>query len=386
MSKSKPHILIFVDWYVPGFKAGGPIRSVSNLVKVLKNDFDFSIVTSNCDFGDDIPYANISTDTWINQNGVKVMYLSKGNTTKDTFTELIKSTTASIVYFNSFFSAQFTLMPLRIIKSYRKDLKIVLAPRGMLAEGALKIKATKKRIFISVAKVKGWYKNITWHASTPLEAKEIRAVFGTKAKIVVAENIALLDDGDIHANRPEKVSGSAKFFFVSRIALKKNLAAAIQHFEHVKGNGKVEFEIYGPVDEAGYWSTCQTAMRKATGATFTHKGVLPHHEIGAMERTQHFFVLPTLNENYGHVIVEALANGCPVILSDQTPWLNLQEKGIGWDIPLNDQTQWQQVLQCCIDMNSEEFRQMSEQAAAFGRKVVGNVETIERNRELFANL
>jgi glycosyltransferase involved in cell wall biosynthesis len=105
-----------------------------------------------------------------------------------------------------------------------------------------------------------------------------------------------------------------------------------------------------------------------------------------MERSQHFFVLPTFNENYGHVIVEALANGCPVILSDQTPWLGLEEKGIGWDISLSEEKQWQQVLQRCVDMNAEEFRQMSEHAAAFGRKVVGNEETIARNRELFANL
>jgi glycosyltransferase involved in cell wall biosynthesis len=386
MSKSKPHILIFVDWYVPGYKAGGPIRSVSNMVSVLKNDFDFSIVTSNCDFGELVPYAGIEPDVWIEQDGARVMYLSKENTTKATMFNIVESTPATIAYFNSFFSAQFTLMPLRIIKKKRRDLKIVLAPRGMLATGALQIKATKKRIFISVAKLTGLYSGITWHASTTLEAKEIQAVFGAKSKIEVAENIALLDDGDIHANRPVKERGSAKFFFVSRIALKKNLLAAIQYFEHVAGTGSVEFEVFGPIDEAHYWGSCQEATQKAKGAKIQHKGVLPHHEIGEMERSQHFFVLPTFNENYGHVIVEALANGCPVILSDQTPWLGLEEKGIGWDIPLDDETQWHKVLQRCIDMDFEEFKQMSEHAAAFGRMVVGNEITIARNRELFANI
>jgi hypothetical protein len=44
------------------------------------------------------------------------------------------------------------------------------------------------------------------------------------------------------------------------------------------------------------------------------------------------------------------------------------------------------VLQRCIDMDFEEFKQMSEHAAAFGRLVVGNEITIARNRELFANI
>ena len=46
------------------------------------------------------------------------------------------------------------------------------------------------------------------------------------------------------------------------------------------------------------------------------------------------FFLPTLGENYGHVIHEALLSGSQVLLSDQTPWRGLTEAGLGWDLPL----------------------------------------------------
>ena len=47
------------------------------------------------------------------------------------------------------------------------------------------------------------------------------------------------------------------------------------------------------------------------------------------------FFFPAHGENYGHVIAEAMAAGCPVLISDQTAWRNLEEKGAGWDLPLD---------------------------------------------------
>ena len=46
--------------------------------------------------------------------------------------------------------------------------------------------------------------------------------------------------------------------------------------------------------------------------------------------------LPTFAENYGHSIVEALSVGTPMLISDNSPWKNLQEKGFGWEISLNE--------------------------------------------------
>lgn len=44
--------------------------------------------------------------------------------------------------------------------------------------------------------------------------------------------------------------------------------------------------------------------------------------------------MPTFNENYGHAIVESFVAGLPVVISDRTPWRNLEKINAGWDIPL----------------------------------------------------
>lgn len=66
----KPTILIFIDWYKPGYKAGGPIRSVSNMVDALKDDFQFYIITRNTDYLETTP-----TPTSIPTNGIVLITL-----------------------------------------------------------------------------------------------------------------------------------------------------------------------------------------------------------------------------------------------------------------------------------------------------------------------
>lgn len=51
-------------------------------------------------------------------------------------------------------------------------------------------------------------------------------------------------------------------------------------------------------------------------------------------KKHHVFLLPTLDENYGHVIQEALSAGCPCILSDQTPWQDWEKNGVGYCFPI----------------------------------------------------
>ena len=50
------------------------------------------------------------------------------------------------------------------------------------------------------------------------------------------------------------------------------------------------------------------------------------------------------------------AAGCPLIISDRTPWQNLEEKGIGWSIPLEDKINWDKILQTCVDMDNDNLQ------------------------------
>ena len=311
------------------------------------------------------------------------MYLTDDQQKVGTYKKILKENSFDTVYFNSFFSMSFTLLPLLAIRFLKHKPQVILAPRGMLGNGALAIKAFKKRTFILVAKLIGLYRNVTWHASTPLEAEEVYGVFGEKAQVKVAQNIAMRM-GDSVTPRIKEV-GKAKFFFLSRVAIKKNLLMAIQLLSEVKG--EIEFDIIGPIDEEDYWNECQKEIRQLSkpNLKINYKGAIPYYELPEILSTYHFFILPKQNENYGHVIVEALASGCPVIISDQTPWQNLKQKGIGWDIPLKNKASFSSAIDHAVKMDQEEFDEMSQKSFQFVEKEVYDEGVVTQNRKLFAN-
>ncbi len=45
-----------------------------------------------------------------------------------------------------------------------------------------------------------------------------------------------------------------------------------------------------------------------------------------------FLALPSLNENFGIVILESLARGLAVLTTNETPWIDIQNKNAGWVI------------------------------------------------------
>jgi glycosyltransferase involved in cell wall biosynthesis len=97
----------------------------------------------------------------------------------------------------------------------------------------------------------------------------------------------------------------------------------------------------------------------------------------------HFLFLPTRGENFGHAILESLLAGCPVIISDQTPWLDLPEKGIGWDIPLDQPDQFVKAIETAAAMDQEDYDRMSNAAFKFAKDFTNNPQVLEANRKLF---
>ena len=61
----KIRILILVPHYLPGYNAGGPIRSVANMIQFLGDEFKFKIITSDRDLYSDKPFSNISPNRWM---------------------------------------------------------------------------------------------------------------------------------------------------------------------------------------------------------------------------------------------------------------------------------------------------------------------------------
>jgi len=101
---NRPKIVVFIDWYVPAYKAGGPIRSVYNLIETLYTTYDFHIVTSNSDI-DGKPLTDVVANKWVKQGNATVIYLTPDEQKKKRYLEEVNRIAPSKIYLNSFYSA-----------------------------------------------------------------------------------------------------------------------------------------------------------------------------------------------------------------------------------------------------------------------------------------
>lgn len=381
--QSKPRILVFLGCYLPGFNSGGPVRTVSCMVEALSPHFDFYVVTLNRDSGSKEIYKSVLTGAWNSVGKAQVKYIPRWSVI--TIPQALNEVQPDILYLNGFFSTSSikTLAVRRL--GLLSRLPMVIAPRGDLAAGALGLKSVKKSSYIKLARMSGLYDGLRWHASSVREKSEMLEVlrtFGVKEESVhVAPDLGF-GYGDSSPDRPPKRAGEVRFVTLSRIVRMKNLPFTLDRLSELRGS--VSLDVFGPMEDKELWSECQRKIDALPkNISVKYQGPLdPNCVLGELSR-RHFFILPTLGENYGHVIIEGAAAGCPVVISDRTQWFGLQTKGVGWDIPLEQHSVWRSVLQGCIDMPDEEYRYYSQRASDFGRSVMSSRESLEMNLELF---
>lgn len=108
----RPIVLVLTAHYIPGYKAGGPIRTIRNLVASLGDEFDFRIVTSDRDYGDRAPFAGVAVNEWNEVDGASVYYADAAAVRPMRLARTIAAVAPDVVYLNSFFSPRFSIMPL----------------------------------------------------------------------------------------------------------------------------------------------------------------------------------------------------------------------------------------------------------------------------------
>lgn len=388
-STPKKKILVFVEWYIPGYKAGGPIKSIHALVTHLKHEFDFLIFTSNSDVNESIPYSTVESDKWLSvEEGVQVFYASRKFLNAKNVRRVLTEMHYDVVYLNSLFSVYFAVLPLLIYKIGAIRKPLIMAPRGMLGAGALQLKFFKKNVFLKIFDILRLHKTITWHATSEQEVNEIRNVFGKKIQVVMVPNLQYTVTENIKTGL-EKKTDELDLYFLSRISEKKNLLFALEVLQsiHISPNQRIRFSIYGPIENQLYWEKCKKiiSLVQKRGIQVDYHGPVKNEEVASVIKPFHFLFLPTLNENYGHVIVEALLNGKPLVISDQTPWINLEKYNVGWELPLQNSATFENILQKCLAMPDVVYQQMSKDTVAYAAKFCDSAKDIVLMKHMFEN-
>lgn len=354
ISASKTTILIFIDWFYPGFKGGGPITSCLNLVSSLHEEFNLCIVTRDRDWGDKTAFQSVTTNYWTDfQNKAKVYYLSPSKMTLFHIFSLIREINPDVIYLNSMFSWYFTFYPLLIRRLFLPKKRILIAPRGMLQLGAIRNKQKRKEIYLKLLKTTGLLDLAEYHATDIQEKMDIEKYLGVNNPISVIPNFVKLSQVmpfQHISKKPEQL----KLVYISRLNFKKNLKLLLEILERLNLN--IQLNIVGPVDDEKYWQECQKVIsRLRNHVEIIYLGEKKPIEIPMIIQANHVFVLLSEGENFGHVIFEALQSGRPVLISDQTPWKNLAIKQIGWDLPLSNPELIEKILKEIWNWDQEKF-------------------------------
>lgn len=300
------------------------MQSIFRLSIELADEFEIYVVTGNTDV--DGTQLNVNANTWLKrEEGFDVIYLERQKQNAENFKQLLSEIDPDCYYINGMFSAKFSILPLRLLRTQNLLNSTVLAPRGMLGAGALKLKATKKSVFLWAFKLLRISKSIIWHSTSNEESLDIKRVFGDNSKIVEVPNFPRL----LTAKKKQFNASSLRLFFYSRISEKKNLISALTALKHVKSKNVV-FSIYGPIEDQHYWQQCEKIIAELPETVkVQYKGIVEPNNLTTVLAEEEVLLLPTLNENYGHAIVESLLCGCAAIISDQTPWSDIENFGAG---------------------------------------------------------
>lgn len=374
-------MLIFIDWFDPAYKAGGPVTAAQNFVDNMREHYQLYVFTSDRDLGDEQPLPGITADKWIERNdNVRLFYASPANLSLSKIKEQIKLVEPAIIYLHSLFSKSFSIFPLWLHRFAGLPQTMVLAPRGMLRKSALSHKAFKKKIFLAAFKFLGLHKNVVFHATDETEFNDVQQHFGRRNKVVIAPDFTSLPVDQVTFQ--DKQPGEAKLVFVGRIHPIKNLDFLLEVLQQVKAN--VVLTIIATIEDKLYWQKCETLMQQLpVNIKVDFKGSLRNKEIKNILEQNHVFVLPTKGENFGHAIFESLAAARPVLVSDQTLWRNLTTQKAGWDLPLQHQPFIEAIEQIAA-MDQQQMNEWCSGAWNFCKRYIESSGIKEQYLKLFS--
>jgi hypothetical protein len=179
---TKPQVLVFIDWYKPFYKAGGPVRSLVNLVDHLHDEVDFHIVTGDRDYTATASPADLPKDQWTTQdNGERVWYASPEGRSKAQWKALLNEQAWDVVYINGMWSRWSTLLPLWLLRGSKQ--RRIVAVRGMLASGVMQQKNALKRAVLLAMRNSGCFAGVEFQATNAEEVEDVKRWIGRDAVV-----------------------------------------------------------------------------------------------------------------------------------------------------------------------------------------------------------
>jgi glycosyltransferase involved in cell wall biosynthesis len=365
---SKPRVLIVYHTYLPSEFAMGPVSAIRHLIECMAGNFDIRLLTLNHDF---ITGRKLFPDDHhIDASGpATIEYLPRGWAgLKILFRRLRDS--HDVLEIHSGFDRHVAIPALALTRLGLVNGKQAFhSPHGIFLPIDMSRGAFKKRLYCAIADIVNLYSNVVHLASSPGEAADIRRWHRRPQRIIEMPHFV---DPRLARNSPPrrmKRPQSLKIAFAGRITLQKNFLFAL---EVIRALGVAStLDVFGETDP-DYWLACKLALKAGTGlCNVTFHGQVPQQQLQDTLPDYDVLFHPTSGENFGYSIIEALSLGVPVLLSDKSPWLDVEKYDAGWVLPVSDRAAFVDRLTSIFHMG-DEWQTLRDGALKYAREKVDN--------------
>ena len=370
-------LLIMASLFWPQKKSGGPPVSIMNLVTAIKGHFDVYIISNNHEIGESEPLPGIR-EGWNEYPFGKVIYIPYGEHSTKRVAELIREVSPDVIYQNSFFSIN-DLLPVLRYKKKHKNVKVIVAPRGELYPERFKKGYAKKKLYSMLFRYSGMLKNVYFQGTGDDECAQEHTILGIKKDhLCNVQNLSLVTE---EYTPIVKNSGELRLVYIARIHPTKNTLSAVSWLSEAKGN--ITYDIYGSIEDTQYWEQCKEVISNLPeNIKVSYKGVIDHTAVPETLVGYHAYYMPTTGENFGHSIVEAMLLGRTVIISDQTPWTDVNGDG-GYAFALDQKDAFVKALTDLCSCSQEEYDVLSEKVRAYVERKLNVKEITEDYIKMF---
>jgi glycosyltransferase involved in cell wall biosynthesis len=327
-------LLHITPTYIPAFRYGGPIYSVHALCRSLgAAGHDVHVLTTNVDGPGD---SDVPLDRAVDLDGVQVYYFPSRWLRRLYWSAALGARCAAmarnfdVVHLHSVF-----LFPTwaGARSAARAGVPYVLSPRGMLDRALIDRRSGAiKRTWIRLIE----RRNLAGAAAIHLTSREERRALAD-LELALAPTFVIPNGVDVPAQfPPDAVSVEVRKFVTDgfeilsfgRISWKKALDRLIGAMAHLP---QARLLIAGH-DEEGHADTLR-ALAKARGVS-DRVQFLARYVDGADKEAlfgaARVFALPSLSENFGNVVAEAMIRGLPAVVTERVGVAELvQASGAG---------------------------------------------------------
>ena len=231
----------------------------------------------------------------------------------------------------------------------------------MLTPWAMNNKKWKKKLGWWLYQRKDLARADLLHATAESEVADIRGM-GLKNKVMVAPLGVNIDS---RVERVEHVDGKKVLLFVSRVQRKKGLINLARAWANLKKESSTrstllnswKVRIVGPDQEGHTQEVKAECERLGIIDDWEFVGPTYGDELQREYASADLFVLPTHSENFGSVVIEALAHGVPVICTKGAPWKELETHKCGWWIDIGVEP-LENAIKEALSLGSEELQSM----------------------------